>query len=386
MPEGTTDERWGDYVSGKITDVLMHRAGMNRLPISGIFELTPMCNFSCKMCYVRKNKAQVAEEGGLRKKEEWLGWAEEAKKQGMLYLLITGGEPFFYPEFWELYSELTKMGFIISINSNGSLIDEMTAKKLAAMPPRKINITLYGASDESYEKLCGIKNGFTRVMNAAACLKENGINYKYNCSLTPYNCHEMKKMYEIAHDQNVPIEIATYMFPPVRRTREILEEGFRLTPEKAGYYSMEAMLLQLDEDTFYRYARHVMKFEMPDPEKETAPTERGREMACRAGRCSFWLNWRGELSACGMISNPCYSLGEYSFENAWKRIVEDTNRIRCLSGCAGCKNRKICHACISTAYCETGDINGRPDYMCRMMNAEAEACRGKLKESELRKK
>ena len=43
--------------------------------------------------------------------------AKDAKEQGMLFLLLTGGEPFLYPEFKELYQELSAMGFVISINS-----------------------------------------------------------------------------------------------------------------------------------------------------------------------------------------------------------------------------------------------------------------------------
>lgn len=89
----------------------------------------------------------------------WLELARQAKEQGMLYLLLTGGEPFLYPDFWMLYEELVKMGFVISINSNGSLIDEKIIEKLKKYPPARINITLYGASDETYERLCGIKKG-----------------------------------------------------------------------------------------------------------------------------------------------------------------------------------------------------------------------------------
>ena len=84
------------------------------------------------------------------------------------------------------------------------------------------------------------------------------------------------------------------------------------------------------------------------------------------------------MSACGMINRPCYSLKNNSFVKTWKKIVEDTNKIRCLSGCAGCVNENICHTCISTAYCETGDINGRPTYVCKMIEAEAKASREKL--------
>lgn len=366
-------------MSAKISDRLMYQAGMKRIPISGTFELTPMCNFSCKMCYVRKGPKEVAEKGGLLPVEKWLAWAEEAKQNGMLYLLITGGEPLTYPGFWELYEKLTQMGFLISINSNGSMFTEEVAKRFHEMPPRKINITLYGASNETYESLCGLGDGFERVTAGTAWLRKYNIPYKFNCSLTPYNCHELEAVQTLAKEHKVPLEIATYMFPPVRRSADLDAENARLTAEMAGYYSVENMYLQLEEEAFRRYAEGKMQYvEPPDLDIDSTNSESGKEMGCRAGRCSFWLDWQGNLSACGMINQPRYTLQNESFMTVWKRIVDDTNKIRCLSGCEGCKNQKMCHACISTAYCETGDINGRPTYVCKMIEAEAVACKEKL--------
>ena len=353
---------------------------MARVPISGTIELTPMCNFFCQMCYVRKSSEEVQAEGGLQPVEQWISWAQQAKENGMLYLLITGGEPFTYPDFWVLYEKLTHMGFVISINSNGSMLTDACLKKLSQMPPKRINITLYGASNETYEKLCGIKRGFEKIVEATNRLKDYNIAYKFNCSITPLNRHELEQMICVATEQQVPIDVATYMFPPVRRGREGTE-FVRLDPKEAGICSVESMRLKLSKENFKQYMKQHVAFEMPQGiSKEALCDENGKSMGCRAGRCSFWLDWKGNLSACGMIAEPKYSLNEYSFSQAWKHIVDDTNKILCLAGCAGCKNRTICHACISAAYCETGDVHGRPEYLCEMLRAEAEKCKEILSE------
>lgn len=363
-------------MSAKITDRLVYKAGMARVPISGTFELTPMCNFSCKMCYVRKNAVEVEALGGLKAVEQWLEWAKEAKEKGMLYLLITGGEPLTYPGFWELYEGLIQMGFIITVNTNGSLITDEVAQRFAKMQPKKINITLYGASNESYARLCGAEDGFDRVMKAVEILEKYKLRYKFNCSLTPYNYHELREIYDLSRIHKVPIEIATYMFPPVRRDAGMEDSAIRLSPEQAGYCSVEQMRLQLSEEQFLAYARQKITYQRPPelPADDDGLAE-GREMGCRAGRCSFWLDWQGNIAACGMINSPKYSLEEETFARGWEQVVDSTNKIRCLTGCSGCKNRKLCHTCISSAYCETGDINGRPVYICRMIEAEAKACK-----------
>ncbi|MEI3218833.1 MAG: radical SAM protein [Lachnoclostridium sp.] len=151
------------------SDYLYQKASRNRIPLNGCFELSPICNFHCRMCYVRKTHEQIRKEGKrIREWKEWIDLAKQCKEEGMLYLLLTGGEPFLYPHFRELYEELHHMGFIISINSNGTMIDEKTVEWLKTMAPGRINITLYGASADTYERICGNADGYYRDKSNSA--------------------------------------------------------------------------------------------------------------------------------------------------------------------------------------------------------------------------
>lgn len=363
------------------SDRILYQAGTNRVPVSGTFELSPLCNFSCKMCYIRRTPEEVFALGGLQSVQQWLKWARQAREAGMLWLLLTGGEPFLYPDFLALYEELAGMGFFLSINTNGVLIDERALEVLKRAVPKRINITLYGASAESYAALCGDASGFRRVMKNVRRLRENGINYKYNVSLTNENCHELPRIVALAKEQGVPVEVAAYMFPPVRRGMAPPPENYRLSAEQAGYYAAEAMRLQLPKDEFCAYAATMLKLQPPP----VVSNGEAREMACRAGRCSFWLNWQGRLSACGMLDEPSVSLLHTPFSRAWAQLVEVTNETRCLAGCGGCPNVPFCHPCIAAASCETGDQNGRPEYKCKMLLAEAAAYKAMLGKIEAEK-
>src|SRR5699024_6376908 len=116
------------------------------IPLSGTFELTPVCNMNCRMCYVRMSREEQEAVHPLRTAKEWLELGKTARDRGMLYLLLTGGEPFLRPDFREILSGLHQMGLLITINSNGTLIDESVVEWLKESPPVRINITLYGAS------------------------------------------------------------------------------------------------------------------------------------------------------------------------------------------------------------------------------------------------
>ena len=101
------------------------------------------------MCYVRKSPEETRKEGGLLPLEFWLQVVEQLRDAGMIFPLLTGGEPLLYPDFWPLYETICRMGMHVSINSNASLVDENAVERFLKNPPERINITLYGGSNES---------------------------------------------------------------------------------------------------------------------------------------------------------------------------------------------------------------------------------------------
>ena len=165
------------------TKRLWYKAGKNKIPFSIAFELLPVCNLSCKMCYVRKSMDYVKKNGGLIRAKEWISYAKEAADLGMLFPLLTGGEPLLHPDFKEIFIAMQKMGMQISINSNATLIDKEMAKWFSEHCPTRINITLYGASPETYKLLCGSADAYYKVREAIKWLKYYHIPIKFNTSM-----------------------------------------------------------------------------------------------------------------------------------------------------------------------------------------------------------
>lgn len=356
-----------------IKDRLFQKSAQQRLPLTGAFELSPVCNFSCKMCYVRKTMKEVNAEGGLMPVSFWLDMAEQARSAGTLYPLLTGGEVFVYPHFREIYEEMTHMGMQISINSNGSCITEDDVRWLRQIPPQRINITLYGASSESYEKLCGDARGFDRVCKAMKLLEENNIRYKLNCSVTPYNNYDLPAMLEFAEKHGKKLKAATYMFPPVRRTGQCGDYGDRLSPKEAAFAQVLIDSKQLEPIQFAVLAHNAMKFRELTPEliAEAAKGE-PRNMRCLSGRCSYWIDWQGNLSGCGMVDYPKISLRDKSFMQAWSEITDWTEKVQYSAICGNCVNRNVCYTCMAMVYNETGGLDGRPEYICEMRKYAAQ--------------
>ena len=367
------------YIEPQITGYLFHKAIKNHIPIWGTFELSPLCNFNCKMCYVHQQADDLKKMGkSIKTPDFWLELARQAKEQGMLYLLLTGGEPFLYPDFWMLYEELVKMGFVISINSNGSLIDEKIIEKLKKYPPARINITLYGASDETYERLCGIKKGYSRTIRSIQLLKEAGISVKLNCSLTPTNVEDLPKMIRYAEEQKLIIAVATYMFPPVRVNMEEKGKNHRFTPQEMAEYNCKTILYQRGKEYLQEYAKNVIENVGDIPQINECMEREGNEVRCRAGRGIFWTTWEGKITPCGMLPIPAISLEHNSFAQAWERLTAETAKIRLAKECKECPNQSICNVCAGMIYGENLDLKKRPQYLCDYVKALKKEC-GKIK-------
>lgn len=177
----------------RLSSYLHARACRSGTPLAGNFELTARCNFNCKMCYVHLTAEEQQRRGRELTADQWLAIAEEARSRGMLFLLLTGGEPLIRTDFRYLLTELKKMGLLVSVNSNGSLIDRDWLDFFRHEPPFRFNITLYGGSEETYERLCG-RPMFGRVTENIRALRQLGIGVKLNASMTPYNVADMEAM------------------------------------------------------------------------------------------------------------------------------------------------------------------------------------------------
>ena len=331
-----------------ISNYLFFQGIKHKIPLSGTFELTPRCNLSCRMCYVRLSPSEIKGLGEELSAEEWVSIGEEARKKGMLFLLITGGEPLIRKDFRYIFSQLSKMGLLISINSNGTLIDEEMIEFFKEYPPYRINISLYGGSDETYERLCGNGASFEKTIKAINGLKAAGLEVKLNGSLTPYNQEDIKLMLDIAGKAGCYIQMGSYMFPPVRRKQTYHGKGDRFTPFEAAKCS-----IAVDRIEGYNSCEDYQRLE-------------GDKIKCRAGRASFWINWSGMMSPCGMLVDPIENVLEKGFDKAWNKIMKSTEAIRLPKECVSCSIKEICRPCAAMCYCETGSFDLKPQYICDM--------------------
>lgn len=325
------------------------------VPVSGIFELTPDCNFNCPMCYIHGSQKR----GEELSTEDWLSIAQQAKEAGTLFLLLTGGEPLLRKDFEVLYVTLSKMGFVISINSNGSLIKNYMSL-FRKYPPARINISLYAADKETYQDFCKADQ-FENVVDAIELLKKEHISVRLNSVFTAENYRQAGGIIRFAKEHDLHLKPTAYNYPRLRVDGKAGINGARLSPRQAAQCAVESDLLRFDTETFAKRGQKIL-----EKADENTETQSFSHIRCRAGRCSYWITWDGKMRPCGMMTQPETFPLQVGFLRAWDELREKVKNITLPPECAVCERRVSCPVCAAMCLAETGSFSKKPEYVCSM--------------------
>lgn len=347
-----------------IKKYVFQKAAINHIPVSGTFELTPRCNLSCEMCYIRMSAAEEAAIGQELTADEWLSLGKQAVDAGMVYLLLTGGEPLLRPDFSEIYSGLAEMGILLTLNTNGTLVDEYIVQSMERNPPEKVNVTLYGASRDTYQKVCGSANGYEAALHGIGLLKEANIPVCINTTYTRHNASDMEHIVSFAKENGIPIRMTSYLFPPLRCGRETDVSCFLSSDE---YGRLGAAFDSITMDSAQKKRRADILARVREHPSVLHPE--GKAASCMAGRGAFWITWDGQLMPCGMLPQLGRSLKSESFTNIWADLAHVMNAQALPIKCSGCPKRVLCPVCIAV----TQSSDEPPKTLCRYCDSYMES-------------
>lgn len=313
-------------------NVLDQQARSSGIPQYGIFELTPRCNFDCKMCYVHLEKEQMknAEElpGNI-----WKSLMDEAIEHGMMKAQLTGGEAMLHPDFEDIYLHLYEKGIWISVLSNGFLLNRDRVEFFKTYPPATLQVSLYGSNNESYERLTG-RAVYDTVKEHI--LLSRDIPTRFSLAATPsryFPAGEVKQALEFAKEAGIRISVNGDLSEPYEETERSLKD------------------VEVDEDEYVRMRRTLCEFhgveihpytgELPKPAQKTEP---GQGVLCAAGRALFAVNWRGEMRACLDLPFKAYPLKD-GFQKSWEYVHRMAVNYPIPGECLSCAYHKICVRC-----------------------------------------
>ena len=212
------------------------------IPLHGTFELTPLCNLDCKMCYVHLNQKQLQENGKkLLTIEQWKNIIDQAIVEGMMSATLTGGEAMLYSGFEELYLHLLEQGIEVTVKTNGLLLTEERVTFFNEHPPTGIQISLYGGDDDTYEQVTGLRC-FSAVIEGIKRSQELGIDIEIVVTPSRPMQYGMEKLLTTLSTLNVHYVINAGLFIPREETGRTGENMDLSLDEYLSLYKTQAKM------------------------------------------------------------------------------------------------------------------------------------------------
>jgi radical SAM protein with 4Fe4S-binding SPASM domain len=269
---------------------------------------------------------------------------------GCLFLLFTGGETMLRPDFYDIYRHACRKGLLVTVFTNGTLVTDRILEVFDAYPPHAIEISLYGATAATYEKVTGVPGSFEKCMRGIGRLKDHGFHLKLKTMVLNSNLAELEKTESIAAELGAPFRFDAIISPrldgdpaPVHyrvSPREAVEKEFA-SPHRAQQY----------HDFFYR-----MTMQKPSPDL----------YQCGAGITMFHIDPFGGIRPCLMISGTSRDLLNSSFSEVWHSsdFQQFREKEKAPFKCRKCSKRVICGYCPGFFELESGNKRVSSEYLC----------------------
>jgi radical SAM protein with 4Fe4S-binding SPASM domain len=344
-----------------------------RAALSFDLEITSRCNLNCGHCYINLPSGDQEAKASELTPAEINSIADQATALGAMWILITGGEPLLREDFSEIYLSLKRKGLLVSVFTNATLLREGHLELFRKYPPRDIEVTVYGVTAETYERVTGRPGSFAAFTNGLNRLLESGVKVRLKAMAIRSNFHELPQIASFcrAHTKDY------FRFDPQLHlrfdrdeTRNALIRSERLTQEEI------VALERADEERFSGLLKGCDRLINEDFSRIGC----NHLFHCGAGSGSFNVGYNGTFRLCSSLWAPetLYDLRKGTLREAWERLVPTVRDMRSqrpefLERCRCCSIINLCMWCPAHSWLETGEMDTPIEYFCRVAGARADA-------------
>jgi MoaA/NifB/PqqE/SkfB family radical SAM enzyme len=332
-----------------------------------MLELTSRCNLRCRHCYHGAQDEQQAKRALERDTQAVKTSLEEWADAGCLNLLITGGDPMMRTDFAEIYRHACELGMVVTVFCDGILVSDSIIDLFRELPPRKVEVSIYGATAATYEDITRVPGSHARAWEGIRRLHGHGVRIALKTMLLTLNQHELEAMAAQAAELGCSFRFDAAVFPciasgPQPSLPEALPGGGE---RRAATAPLDLRVPPED----------VVRFDMLLPDQRAKWTRSvlgGRKRAesdllypCGAGATSFYADPYGTLSPCLMTRRYRYSGQGRAFGDVWRKElaeIRSKKRTRTGSSFSGVL-RGACAHCPAFNELETGDEETESDHM-----------------------
>jgi radical SAM protein with 4Fe4S-binding SPASM domain len=334
---------WVDRFNAKVV--------RDRVPVSGMIELTRRCNLKCVHCYLGQGEERFSGDREMST-EEVFDIIDQITAAGCLYLTITGGDPMMRTDFPEVYRYAKLKGLLVTVMCDGVLVTEKIVELFQEFPPTSVEVSVYGATAATYEKITRTPGSFEKCLLGIRRLVEaGGFEVQLKTVLMSLNVHEAEQMRALASEFGLVMKMDAAVFPCLH-TGDKRPVDLRVP------------------------AQQVVQIELADPravdswieylDRPSAAPPEDKLYVCGAGVSGFYIDPYGYLFPCMMTTRYRYNLRESDFQTLWDERLGELHERQPRSDyeCAGCELQRACASCPGFHDQEHGAEDVKSDYVC----------------------
>jgi radical SAM protein with 4Fe4S-binding SPASM domain len=295
--------------------------------------------------------------------EQWFKVLDELAEAGCLWMTWTGGEILLRSDFADLYQYAKRNGFLIVLFTNGTLLTPELVRLLQVWYPQYVEISLYGMTAQTYERVTGVGGAFDRCVRGIEALVEAQVPLRLKSVGMTLNQHELSAMYEFAADLGLQFRHDSVLRPTFHG-QDIRD--LRLSAEEV----VELDYVRPDAEETLRTA-YELALDAVEDNPLYVPE---RLYNCGAGFRSFHIDPYGQLTLCHMIRSPGYDLTAGTFVQGWEGFLGKMRSatIKKDFACLHCELLGLCARCPAFANLENGDPETVVNYACAIAHKRAE--------------
>ena len=328
---------------------------LSRFPIVGESELTFACCLRCDYCYTDcyNTPEHIQPQMSFVEIQRIL---DLMRREGCLWLLLTGGDPMMRKDFFEIYDYAKSKGFLITIFASGLLFTERAVEHLKKNPPFSIEVTIMGSNQEVYEAISGVQGSWKRFLEGVHRVMDAGLPLKLKTVVCKQNYHDLENLKKLLEGWGKELRPSTTIFARLNGDRH--PATLRIAPEE---------VLEVRK----KYGRFDFEEDPNQPREFQEPYSEPSEylFKCGAGYNTFRVDPMGRMIFCTTLREPSYDLrSSDDFHAGFKKMFAQIRSMKYQtdSKCRTCHMTHLCVKCPGKGLLETGNREDPIDYFCEL--------------------
>ena len=358
------------------------------------WETTAGCNLACIHCRRITVANQLLPQDLTT--QEALALIEQIVAFARPILVLSGGEPLFRPDIFDIARYAADAGLIVALATNGTLIDPGVARQIKAAGIRRVSVSFDGADAPTHDLFRG-PGAFDRAIRGIDYLRQVGVPFQINTTVARHNVQQMPETLVMARALGA-VALHLFLLVPVGCGVEIAEDQ-QISPaayEEVLHWLYEAEMaggIELKATCAPHYFRIVRQCQAeerrqgivrqrPDSHhrQEHAgsnshpgghPHAGGRSAmnamtkGCLAGTGVAFISHRGEVFPCGYLPLEAGNIRRQMLQAVWQQspLFAELRQPNLLGGkCGVCEFQKLCSGCRARAHGMTGDYLGEEPF------------------------